>query len=276
MEAAPAFCNKSIRNLNRTPASSSLWLVMPSRQIHRHQEGSSPIGLSKPHVLSEKVTSHSTVCVVDQEQRTIEVLEIDASVLLNGPSKRFSWPKFLPHIDAVILCYDASEIASFRGMSELLENFAVANLSTVMLACKSEVHPKRSIHTTQATWRASTMSVSPSAPYKAKRARSACAIASRISSKKSPRLAVAVPAVGLQAHCLLCLPPWCRKRSLSPGSTGPAPQQSRTASCISQASQADSQGSLARPTVDTAATWGEGPLGRNNDGLPSPAAPSAR
>ncbi|KAJ1023630.1 hypothetical protein NDA18_004617 [Ustilago nuda] len=106
------------------------------------KKGLRQFGLSKPHVLSERVTSHSTVCVVDQEQRTIEVLEIDASVLLNGPSKRFAWPKFLPHIDAVILCYDASEIASFRGMSELLENFAVANLSTVMLACKSEVHPK--------------------------------------------------------------------------------------------------------------------------------------
>lgn len=106
------------------------------------KKGLRQFGLSKPHVLSEKVTSHSTVCVVDQEQRTIEVLEIDASVLLNGPSKRFAWPKFLPHIDAVTLCYDASEIASFRGMSELLENFAVANLSTVMLACKSEVFPK--------------------------------------------------------------------------------------------------------------------------------------
>ncbi|PWZ01775.1 ras GEF [Testicularia cyperi] len=106
------------------------------------RKGLRQFGLSKPHVLSEKVTSHSTVCVVDHEQRTIEVLEIDATVLLNGPSKRFAWPKFLPHIDAVILCYDASEIASFRGMSELLENFAIANLSTVMLACKSEVHPK--------------------------------------------------------------------------------------------------------------------------------------
>ncbi|PWN47626.1 ras GEF [Violaceomyces palustris] len=72
----------------------------------------------------------------------IEVLEIDASVLLSGPGQRFVWPKFLPRIDAVILCYDAAKISSFRGMSELLENFAMANLSTVMLACKSEVHPK--------------------------------------------------------------------------------------------------------------------------------------
>ncbi|EPQ27909.1 uncharacterized protein PFL1_04653 [Pseudozyma flocculosa PF-1] len=106
------------------------------------KKGLRQFGLSKPHVLSEKVTSHSTACVVDQEQRTIEVLEIDASVLLNGPGKRFAWPKFLPHIDAVILCYDAAQISSFRGMSELLENFALSNLSTVMLACKSEVHPK--------------------------------------------------------------------------------------------------------------------------------------
>jgi hypothetical protein len=106
------------------------------------KKGLRQFGLSKPNVLSEKIASHSTICIVDQEQRTIEVLEIDASVLLNGPSKRFAWPKFLPHIDAIILCYDAAQISSFRGMSELLENFAMHSLSTVMLACKSESFPK--------------------------------------------------------------------------------------------------------------------------------------
>ncbi|UZJ53564.1 hypothetical protein CBS101457_002884 [Exobasidium rhododendri] len=106
------------------------------------KKGLRQFGLSKPHVLSDKITSHSTVCIVDHEQRTIEVLEMDASVLLNGPSKRFAWPNFLPHIDAVILCYDASQITSYRGMSELLENFAINSLSTVMLACKSEILPK--------------------------------------------------------------------------------------------------------------------------------------
>ncbi|CAO1627509.1 unnamed protein product [Parajaminaea phylloscopi] len=106
------------------------------------KKGLRQFGLSKPQVLSERVTSHSTVCIVDHEQRIIEVLEIDTSVLLNGPSKRFCWPKFLPPIDAVILCYDASNLSSFRSMSELLENFAIGNLSTVMLACKSELVPK--------------------------------------------------------------------------------------------------------------------------------------
>lgn len=105
-------------------------------------KGLRQFGLSRPQVLSEKVTSHSTVCIVDHEQRIIEVLEIDTSVLLSGPSKRFCWPKFLPPIDAVILCYDASNLSSFRSMSELLENFAISNLSTVMLACKSENVPK--------------------------------------------------------------------------------------------------------------------------------------
>ncbi|GAC94735.1 guanyl-nucleotide exchange factor [Pseudozyma hubeiensis SY62] len=136
-----------LQQVNSQPKSHASFVIAVVGHTHSGKstvikKGLRQFGLSKPHVLSEKVTSHSTVCVVDQEQRTIEVLEIDASVLLNGPSKRFTWPKFLPHIDAVILCYDASEIASFRGMSELLENFSVANLSTVMLACKSEVHPK--------------------------------------------------------------------------------------------------------------------------------------
>ncbi|KDN39932.1 hypothetical protein K437DRAFT_194683 [Tilletiaria anomala UBC 951] len=106
------------------------------------KKGLRQFGLSKPNVLSDKVTSHSTVCVVDQEQRTIEVLEIDASALLIGPNKQFAWPKSLPPIDAVILCYDASHLPSFRGMSDLLENFHAHQLSTVMLACKSEIHPK--------------------------------------------------------------------------------------------------------------------------------------
>lgn len=106
------------------------------------RKGLRQFGLSRPTVLSDRITSHSTVCIVDQEQRTIEVLEMDASVLLNGPSKRFAWPKSLPYIDAAILCYDASQISSFRGMSELLENFAMNHLSTVMLACKSELSPK--------------------------------------------------------------------------------------------------------------------------------------
>ncbi|KAJ1021075.1 hypothetical protein NDA16_003861 [Ustilago loliicola] len=136
-----------LQQVNAQPKSHASFVIAVVGHAHSGKstvikKGLRQFGLSKPHVLSERVTSHSTVCVVDQEQRTIEVLEIDASVLLNGPSKRFAWPKFLPNIDAVILCYDASEIASFRGMSELLENFAVANLSTVMLACKSEVHPK--------------------------------------------------------------------------------------------------------------------------------------
>ncbi|PWN33248.1 ras GEF [Meira miltonrushii] len=106
------------------------------------RKGLRQFGLSKPTVVSDRITSHSTICIVDQKERTIEVLEMDASVLLNGPSKRFAWPRSLPYIDAAILCYDASQISSFRGMSELLENFAMNQLSTVMLACKSEISPK--------------------------------------------------------------------------------------------------------------------------------------
>lgn len=106
------------------------------------KKGLRQFGLSRPQVLSEKVTSHYTVCIVDHEQRTIEVLEVDTSVLISGSSKRFAWPRFLPNIDAVILCYDASQLASFRGMSELLENFHISKVSIVMLACKSDIEPK--------------------------------------------------------------------------------------------------------------------------------------
>lgn len=106
------------------------------------KKGLRQYGLFKSNSFSEKVKSHSTMCVVDQEQRSIEVIEIDASLLLNGPNKRFAWPKFLPRLDAVCLCYDAAQLPSFRGISELLENFSVCSLSTVMLACKSDIEPK--------------------------------------------------------------------------------------------------------------------------------------
>lgn len=106
------------------------------------RKGLRQYGLTKPQVLSEKIVSHTTICFIDQETETIEVLEVDTSVLLSGTAKRFTWPKFLPPVDAVILCYDASRISSFRGMSELLENFSVQGTSTVMLACKSDISPK--------------------------------------------------------------------------------------------------------------------------------------
>lgn len=119
------------------------------------RKGLKQFGLSRPQVLSEKVTSHSTLCVVNQEQRSIEVLEIDTSVLLTKKTSAlegnvnsessdsvFAWPPYLPHMDAVVLCYDASDESSFQGMSSLLENFARTHLSIVMLACKSDLHPK--------------------------------------------------------------------------------------------------------------------------------------
>ncbi|PWN23572.1 ras GEF [Microstroma glucosiphilum] len=119
------------------------------------RKGLKQFGLSRPQVLSEKVTSHSTLCVVNQEQRSIEVLEIDTSVLLtkkaptldgNTESESsepvFAWPPYLPHMDAVVLCYDAAAEKSFTGMSNLLEAFARTQLSIVMLACKSDLYPK--------------------------------------------------------------------------------------------------------------------------------------
>lgn len=106
------------------------------------KKGLRQFGLSKPQVLSDRVTSHSTICIVNQEQRTIEVLEMDISVLMSGSGKGFTCPKFLPHIDAVIVCYDASSVSSFKYMSELLEFLHMESLDKVMLACKSDLEPK--------------------------------------------------------------------------------------------------------------------------------------
>ncbi|SJX65280.1 related to aimless RasGEF (aleA) [Sporisorium reilianum f. sp. reilianum] len=266
-----------LQQVNSQPKSHASFVIAVVGHAHSGKstvikKGLRQFGLSKPHVLSEKVTSHSTVCVVDQEQRTIEVLEVDASVLLNGPSKRFAWPKFLPHIDAVILCYDASEIASFRGMSELLENFSVANLSTVMLACKSEVHPK-AVDPYYASDMACIYNVglaecTVQSEEGKKRMRDCFSyLVKEVAKARSGRArrggaSTVPPASAAMAS----------QRSLSPGAPIPAAAvvQNRAASNTSQAS---SQSSVARSAQESGSTSGDAVPAQLGDRLPSPGAP---
>ncbi|CDU23486.1 related to aimless RasGEF (aleA) [Sporisorium scitamineum] len=261
-----------LQQVNSQPKSHASFVIAVVGHAHSGKstvikKGLRQFGLSKPHVLSEKVTSHSTVCVVDQEQRTIEVLEVDASVLLNGPSKRFAWPKFLPHMDAVILCYDASEIASFRGMSELLENFSVANLSTVMLACKSEVHPK-AVDPYYASDMACIYNVglaecTVQSEEGKKRMRDCFSyLVKEVAKARSGRARRGPASTVPPASAAMA-----SQRSLSPG----APvMQSRVASNTSQAS---SQNSLPRSVPEPISTSGDAVSAQFGDQLPSPAAP---
>uniref|UniRef100_V5ESI7 Uncharacterized protein n=2 Tax=Kalmanozyma brasiliensis (strain GHG001) TaxID=1365824 RepID=V5ESI7_KALBG len=264
-----------LQQVNSQPKSHASFVIAVVGHAHSGKstvikKGLRQFGLSKPHVLSEKVTSHSTVCVVDQEQRTIEVLEIDASVLLNGPSKRFAWPKFLPNIDAVILCYDASEIASFRGMSELLENFSVANLSTVMLACKSEVHP-RAVDPYYASDMACIYNVglaecTVQSDEGKKRMRDCFSyLVKEVAKARSGR-----PRRGTNSTAPPASAVMSSQRSQSPGAPHPgAVVQSRSTSGTSQAS---SQESLPPSMLESMSTSGDATMAQSSD-FASPATP---
>lgn len=70
----------------------------------------------------------------------MQILEVDTA-LLDAPSLG-AWPVGMPALDGVLVCYDASTPASFTLVPTLLRGFHALGLSTVLLACKSEVSPK--------------------------------------------------------------------------------------------------------------------------------------
>lgn len=90
---------------------------------------------------------------------SLYVIEIDivASRLDPPPSKATAWPEGTPRVDGVIICYDASDEASFSPVESLLGEFSFPNhpananvlapegyratlkLPVVVLACKSDL-----------------------------------------------------------------------------------------------------------------------------------------
>lgn len=89
---------------------------------------------------------------------SLYVIEIDivASRLDPPPSKAIAWPEGTPRVDGVIICYDASDEASFSPVESLLGEFsfprnpanandapegyrATLKLPVIVLACKSDL-----------------------------------------------------------------------------------------------------------------------------------------
>ncbi|KZW02159.1 hypothetical protein EXIGLDRAFT_481381 [Exidia glandulosa HHB12029] len=76
-----------------------------------------------------------------QQMQSVQVLEVDTG-LLDTPTLG-AWPVGMPlPLDGALVCYDASNPASFVLVPQLLRGFHAMGLSTVLLACKSEVSPK--------------------------------------------------------------------------------------------------------------------------------------
>ncbi|KAF4605237.1 hypothetical protein EYR40_004020 [Pleurotus pulmonarius] len=73
---------------------------------------------------------------------SLYVIEIDivASRLDPPPSKATAWPEGTPRVDGVIICYDASDEASFTPVESLLKGYrATLKLPVIVLACKSDL-----------------------------------------------------------------------------------------------------------------------------------------
>ncbi|KAF8591835.1 ras GEF [Ramaria rubella] len=70
-----------------------------------------------------------------------QVLEVASDTLcLDSPDG--AWPEGLPSIDGVLVCYDASDPASFARVPDLLACYHSLHLSAVAMACKCDLEKK--------------------------------------------------------------------------------------------------------------------------------------
>ncbi|TCD71512.1 hypothetical protein EIP91_008893 [Steccherinum ochraceum] len=78
---------------------------------------------------------------------TLRVLEIDiASLDLNQTRATQVCPDGVPPLDALVICYDASQEASFTCVSDFIRAFAHLGLPSVVLACKSDLEKRVDPH----------------------------------------------------------------------------------------------------------------------------------
>lgn len=69
--------------------------------------------------VSPSLGTRRTGCIQSEElpiECQLDVFELDIPVNL----RRFYWPNFLPRIDGVVVCYDASDPLSFKPIEIIL------------------------------------------------------------------------------------------------------------------------------------------------------------
>ncbi|KZW02499.1 kinase-like protein [Exidia glandulosa HHB12029] len=79
----------------------------------------------------------SPALAVEGSLRSARVLVVETS-LMNRDTLRL-WPIGLPHMDGVVVCYDAADPPSFDAVPALLRDFHAFGISTVLAACKSDM-----------------------------------------------------------------------------------------------------------------------------------------
>ncbi|KAH9486912.1 Ras guanine nucleotide exchange factor P [Psilocybe cubensis] len=78
----------------------------------------------------------SPVSPVTSQPAIIDSIEVEISSTSNVP---LPWPKDLPTIDGLIICYDRSNKSSFEPVEALLKNYRSTNLPIMVLGCKSDL-----------------------------------------------------------------------------------------------------------------------------------------
>ncbi|CAG8546872.1 12188_t:CDS:10 [Funneliformis caledonium] len=84
---------------------------------------------------------------VDDHAYPVEVLEVQESVFdMKAPPVR--WPKDLPEIDGILVCYDVTSRASISNIEWLLNAFREFQIPTILVACKADCESsKRQVDT---------------------------------------------------------------------------------------------------------------------------------
>lgn len=86
-------------------------------------------GISRPTVLSNMIRAYAIRCVLDQSAaEKIRILELDSAAFVAPTGTELAWPTQLADserpghgkIDGAIICYDAGNLPSLKGVPELL------------------------------------------------------------------------------------------------------------------------------------------------------------
>ncbi|EJD47712.1 kinase-like protein [Auricularia subglabra TFB-10046 SS5] len=92
------------------------------------------------------------VMQIDASLRSARVLVVETSLL--DKDTLSAWPVGLPRMDGVVLCYDATDASSFDAVPTLLQDCHDLCLSTVLVACKTDLPRPEAVDARSASERA--------------------------------------------------------------------------------------------------------------------------
>lgn len=96
------------------------------------RKGLHQFGLSKPALLRDTISAYAMRCILDQEPEQVRVLEINSSAFVGPTGRELRWPEELGRIEGAVICYDASDLPSLKGVPELLGTFSVCSRQSII------------------------------------------------------------------------------------------------------------------------------------------------